>query len=94
MSFGPGYEERGGWAWYTGSAARMLSAAYGLLGLEVRGSELVLPDPMAVPRGVLRLRRLVWRGQVLLDARGGAGATAATTPIGAPQTLPRDRSDL
>lgn len=32
---GPGYEGRGGWPWYTGAAARMLSAAYALLGLRM-----------------------------------------------------------
>ncbi|MCU0556424.1 MAG: hypothetical protein MUF67_03835, partial [Desulfobacterales bacterium] len=25
--YGPGYERRGGWSWYTGAAARMLYAA-------------------------------------------------------------------
>ena len=30
---GYGHGGRGGWSWYTGSAARMLSAAYALLGL-------------------------------------------------------------
>ncbi len=94
VSFGPGYEERGGWAWYTGSAARMLSAAYGLLGLEARGGELVLPEHPTVPRGELRLRRLVWRGRVLVDAAGRVEAAPAAAPIVAPRTLPRDRGDL
>ena len=31
---GWGHGGRGGWSWYTGSAARMLSAAYALLGVE------------------------------------------------------------
>ena len=30
---GCGHGGRGGWSWYTGSAARMLSAAYALLGI-------------------------------------------------------------
>ena len=33
VSWGEGYEGRGGWSWYTGAAALMLSAAYMLLGL-------------------------------------------------------------
>ena len=33
--FGPGYEIRGGWSWYTGAAARMLTAAYAILGLKL-----------------------------------------------------------
>jgi cyclic beta-1,2-glucan synthetase len=33
---GPPHDGRGGWAWYTGSAARMLTAAHGLLGLSLR----------------------------------------------------------
>ena len=31
---GYGHDGRGGWSWYTGSAARMLSAAYAILGDE------------------------------------------------------------
>ncbi|WP_448510484.1 GH36-type glycosyl hydrolase domain-containing protein [Immundisolibacter sp.] len=37
---GPGHEGRGGWSWYTGAAARMLWAAYGLLGIELRDGTL------------------------------------------------------
>ncbi len=79
VSFGPGYEERGGWAWYTGSAARMLSAAYGLLGLAMRDRELVIPADPTRPRGRLVLRRLVWRGRTLIEGgRVLPGASAAT----------------
>ena len=42
--FGPGYEVRGGWSWYTGAAARMLTAAYAILGLKLVGGDL---DPRA-----------------------------------------------
>lgn len=35
ISCGPGYEGRGGWSWYTGAAARMLWAMYGILGLRL-----------------------------------------------------------
>ena len=37
---GPGYEGRGGWAWYTGAASRMMSSAYAMLGLAVENGEL------------------------------------------------------
>lgn len=36
---GPGYAGRGGWPWYTGAAARMLSAAYGLMGLRMQNGQ-------------------------------------------------------
>lgn len=90
VSFGPGYEERGGWAWYTGSAARMLSAAHALLGLEARHGELMLPAEPLAARGGLRLRRLVWRGRVLVDAgqRSTEGSGSAWSV--APRALPPD----
>jgi cyclic beta-1,2-glucan synthetase len=37
---GLGHEGRGGWSWYTGAAARMLWAAYGLIGIERANGEL------------------------------------------------------
>ncbi|MGQ0621109.1 MAG: GH36-type glycosyl hydrolase domain-containing protein [Panacagrimonas sp.] len=52
---GPGYEGRGGWPWYTGAAARMLSAAYELMGLcEVDDTLHLDPRPGCplVPRSV------------------------------------------
>jgi cyclic beta-1,2-glucan synthetase len=61
--FGPGYEGRGGWSWYTGSAARMLSAAYTILGLTLRNGELVVPPDLFEPKGRLRLARLTYRGR-------------------------------
>lgn len=75
VSFGPGYEERGGWAWYTGSAARMLSAAYALLGLELRKGALMLTRDPARPRGTLRIKRLSWRGELIVE--GGRARIAA-----------------
>jgi len=91
VSFGPGYEGRGGWAWYTGSAARMLSAAYGLLGLALCERELVLPADPTRPRGRLRLRRLVWRGRVLVE--GGRPTADRSTDVAAARarTLSPDR---
>jgi len=61
---GPGYEGRGGWAWYTGSAARMLSAAYALLGLELEGGELKLRPDAFLQKGELRLESVTYRGVV------------------------------
>jgi cyclic beta-1,2-glucan synthetase len=61
---GEGYEGRGGWDWYTGAAARMLSAAYAMLGLEFVDGEL-RPRPDAFdPKGDLRLECVSWRGKV------------------------------
>ena len=60
---GDGYEGRGGWAWYTGSAARMMSAAYELLGLELENGEL-RPRPDAFePKGDLKLESVTYRGK-------------------------------
>ena len=61
--FAPGYEGRGGWSWYTGGAARMLSAAYAILGLQLRDGELVIPDDLFEPKGRLVLKKLVFRGR-------------------------------
>ncbi len=55
---GPGYEGRGGWSWYTGSAARMLSAAYAILGLEMKNGELIIPDDLFAPKGALQVKSL------------------------------------
>ena len=64
--FGPGYEVRGGWSWYTGAAARMLTAAYAILGLKLVDGELVLgPDAFAADRE-LRLLKVTWRGRELV----------------------------
>ena len=61
--FGPGYAGRGGWSWYTGGAARMLSAAYAILGIQMRDAELVIPDDLFEPKGPLVLKKLVFRGR-------------------------------
>lgn len=61
---GEGYEGRGGWDWYTGAAARMLSAAYAMLGLEFVDGEL-RPRPDAFePKGDLRLESVSYRDKV------------------------------
>jgi cyclic beta-1,2-glucan synthetase len=59
---GSGYEGRGGWSWYTGSAARMLSAAYALLGLEFEDGALKLRPDAFAPKGELRLESVAFRG--------------------------------
>ncbi|QGM45013.1 GH36-type glycosyl hydrolase domain-containing protein [Methylocystis heyeri] len=61
---GEGYEGHGGWAWYTGSAARMMSAAYALLGLEFENGELKLRPDAFDPKGELRLESVSYRGKV------------------------------
>jgi len=60
---GEGYEGRGGWAWYTGSAARMISAAYALLGLEFENGELKPRSDAFEPKGGLRLESVDYRGK-------------------------------
>lgn len=62
--FGPGYEGRGGWSWYTGAAARMLYVAYGLLGLEMEGGCLTVAEHAFDPKGTLQLRRVIYQGTV------------------------------
>jgi cyclic beta-1,2-glucan synthetase len=62
--FGPGYAGRGGWSWYTGAAARMLTAAYGMLGLRMHHGKLEL-SPEVAREGPVRVRRVVHRGRVL-----------------------------
>jgi cyclic beta-1,2-glucan synthetase len=61
--FGPGYEGRGGWSWYTGGAARMLSAAYAILGIQMRDGEIKVPEDLFERKGPLELKRLVFRGR-------------------------------
>jgi cyclic beta-1,2-glucan synthetase len=51
----------------------MLSAAYALLGLQLRNGELVLPEDLFEPKGRLRLRRLVYRGRSFEPPRGPRG---------------------
>ena len=60
---GPGYEGHGGWSWYTGAAARMLSAAYALLGLEVINGELQPRADSFDPKGGLKLESVDFKGK-------------------------------
>jgi cyclic beta-1,2-glucan synthetase len=61
---GPGYEGRGGWTWYTGAAARMLWAAYGMLGIGLEKGQFGLADHAFEPRGALTLKSVTFRGRV------------------------------
>ncbi|HEX2797856.1 MAG TPA: hypothetical protein VHN38_12310, partial [Immundisolibacter sp.] len=49
-----------GWSWYTGAAARMLWAAYGLLGIELRAGALHVRPASGTD---LSLRGIHWRGK-------------------------------
>jgi cyclic beta-1,2-glucan synthetase len=55
---GYGHGGRGGWSWYTGSAARMLSAAYGLLGIAKVEGEIRVTDDLFEAKGELRVESL------------------------------------
>lgn len=60
---GPGYEGHGGWSWYTGAAARMMSAAYAMLGIEFENGELKLRPDAFEAKGDLRLESVEFRGK-------------------------------
>ena len=55
---GWGHGGRGGWSWYTGSAARMLSAAYALLGIEQTSGKVSVRDDLFEPKGDLQVESL------------------------------------
>ena len=55
---GYGHGGRGGWSWYTGSAARMLSAAYAMLGISLVEGELSVADDLFEPKGELKVEGL------------------------------------
>jgi len=59
---GPGIEGRGGWSWYTGAAARMLSAAYAMLGIRFVNDELILAKDATVNSKPIQLKRMTYRG--------------------------------
>ena len=61
--YGPGYEGRGGWSWYTGAAARMLWAAYGLLGIGMRDGQPHLDRTLLQADGALHVRRVWMHGK-------------------------------
>lgn len=70
---GEGYEGRGGWSWYTGAAARMMSAAYAMLGLEFENGELRPRADAFEAKGELRLESVTYKGKTFTrDNRTGA----------------------
>jgi cyclic beta-1,2-glucan synthetase len=64
ISEGLGHAGRGGWSWYTGAAARMLTSAYAILGLRMENGEIIVPDDIFEPKGKLTLRSLKVRGKL------------------------------
>jgi cyclic beta-1,2-glucan synthetase len=60
---GAGHDGRGGWSWYTGSAARMLSAAYALIGVTMENGEIRTADTVFDPKGLLQVKSLTIQGQ-------------------------------
>jgi cyclic beta-1,2-glucan synthetase len=55
---GLGHDGRGGWSWYTGSAARMLSAAYAVLGLKMKDGRIIIADNVLAPKGDLLVKSI------------------------------------
>jgi cyclic beta-1,2-glucan synthetase len=55
---GWGHAGRGGWSWYTGSAARMLSAAYALIGVEQENGRIAARADLFEPKGELEVQSL------------------------------------
>jgi cyclic beta-1,2-glucan synthetase len=70
IAYGPGYEARGGWAWYTGAAARMLFAAYALLGLRLEHGRLALAPDFFSPDRPLKVERLFYKGEEYKPGKG------------------------
>jgi len=75
--YGHGCRGRGGWSWYTGAAARMLSAAYEILGLKMEEGRLRVPQTLFDPKGPLEVRRLVYKGVEYRPVNPGRGARNA-----------------
>ena len=89
--FGPGYEVRGGWSWYTGAAARMLSAAYAILGLKLVDGELVVEPDAFVGNRVLQLRKVLQDGADIApeqpDFNRRLNGRERTSPFGCPNII-------
>jgi cyclic beta-1,2-glucan synthetase len=74
---GYGHDGRGGWSWYTGSAARMLSAAYAMLGLKMIDGQVVVAAELFEAKGELQVRALRAGGQDRVRPDGDLTAGAA-----------------
>ncbi|MBI5616732.1 MAG: glycosyl transferase family 36 [Gammaproteobacteria bacterium] len=61
--WGAGYTLRGGWPAYTGAAARMLWAAYGMFGIELSTGEFSIAHEAFQPRGEITLAAVTWHGR-------------------------------
>jgi cyclic beta-1,2-glucan synthetase len=86
----PPYAGRGGWSWYTGSAAWMHRAAVeSIFGLQVRAGQLTLEPclPSHWPRAELRLRRDA-RTLRLVLVRGALEAAREAEALGSVPLLP------
>jgi cyclic beta-1,2-glucan synthetase len=55
---GWGHGGRGGWSWYTGSAARMLSAAYALIGIGQKDGQATVREDLFEAKGELKVQSL------------------------------------
>jgi cyclic beta-1,2-glucan synthetase len=75
ISEGLGHSGRGGWSWYTGAAARMLSTAYAILGLRIEDGIIRVPDDIYAPKGALVVKSLRVHGELI----GARHAKAAQT---------------
>jgi len=75
---------RGGWAAYTGAAARMLTTAYELAGVRMEGGKLHLEPDAFTRKGSLVLRKVIWQGkQITEDAREQNNVVRETGRLGA-----------
>ncbi len=72
---GYGHDGRGGWSWYTGSAARMLSAAYAILGLKMEDGEIVVSPGLFEPKGGLQVVELRAGGREWRRAKAEVAAS-------------------
>ena len=83
---GSGHEGRGGWSWYTGAAARMLWAAYGLLGIELHNGVLRPRSPHGAPPDLRQLRfgGLTWTAEVDAGVTTAQPSPGSDSPGGGP----------
>lgn len=65
---GPGYEGRGGWSWYTGAAARMLWAAYSLLGISKLDGVPALNEALLTMRNSLHVKSIWMNGKQVFNS--------------------------